>query len=123
LPAPAVGGDVKHLPKHLRPRRRYLAVELRGPPDASLDSRTLQRELWFSAQNLIGDAGSADVDLSVVDFDFRDGEGHAVVRTRRGEDDRSRAVVACLSEVGGTELGVRVRGVSGTVRACKDKFL
>jgi len=112
--------SVKHLPKHLRPRWRYLAVELRGEPGTAVGRTDLQRELWFAAQNLVGDAGSAAVDLSVVDFAFDDGEGHAVVRTRRGETRRARAVVACLDAVDGVELGVRVRGTSGTVRACLD---
>ena len=51
---------VKHLPKYLRPRWRYLAVELESWPDADVDRRSFQRELWFAAQNLLGDAGSAD---------------------------------------------------------------
>ena len=114
---------MKHLPKHLRPRWRYLAVGLSGPESATLDRGTFQRECWFAAQNLVGDAGSAAIDLRVVDFDFQGGDGHAVVRTRRDEVTRSRAVLTCLDEIDGVELGVRIRGVSGTVRACTEKFL
>jgi ribonuclease P/MRP protein subunit POP5 len=114
---------MKHLPKHLRPRWRYLAVGLESWPGAELDRGTLQREVWFAAQNLLGDAGSADADLTVVRFDFADGSGSAIVRARRGEVDRARAVLACLDEVDGHELGVRVRGVSGTVRACEEKYI
>ncbi|ELK49519.1 ribonuclease P protein component 2, partial [Haloferax sp. BAB-2207] len=54
---------MKHLPKHLRPRRRYLAVEVETWPDADLARGPFQRELWYAAQNLYGDAGSADADL------------------------------------------------------------
>jgi len=114
---------VKHLPKHLRPRWRYLAVELDGWPDAEVDRSTFQRELWFAAQNLLGDAGSAELDLSVLRFDFADGWGTAVVRTHREESNRARAVLACLDAVDGHEIGVRVRGVSGTVRACEEKYI
>jgi ribonuclease P/MRP protein subunit POP5 len=32
-------------------------------------------------------------------------------------------VVACRGEVDGAELGVRVRGVRGTVRACEEKYI
>lgn len=112
---------MKHLPKHLRQRWRYLGVELRGPADASLDRGTFQREVWFAAQNLVGDAGSAEVDLSVLRFEFADGSGHAIVRTRRGEEQRGRAVLACIDAVDGADLGIRVRGTSGTVRACAEK--
>ena len=114
---------MKHLPKHLRPRWRYLAVQLEGRPDAELTRGRFQRELWFAAQNLLGDVGSAELDLRVFRFDFADGEGHAVVRTRRDEDGRARAVLACLDVVDGHELGVRVAGASGTVRACEETFL
>ena len=112
---------MKHLPKHLRPRWRYLAVELRGAGELARDP--FQRECWFAAQNLLGDVGSAALDLTVVDFAFGDGEGRAVVRVRRGETDRARAVLACLDAVDGVELGLRVRGVGGTVRACREKYL
>jgi len=114
---------VKHLPKHLRPRYRYLAVELEGGPDAVLDRGAFQRETWFAAQNLLGDAGSAEMDLRVLSFAFDGGDGHAVVRCRRGEEDRARAVLACLDAVDGHDLRVRVTGVSGTVRTCEEKYI
>jgi ribonuclease P/MRP protein subunit POP5 len=114
---------VRHLPKHLRPRWRYLGVVLEGWPDATVNRDGFQRTLWFAAQNLVGDIGSAELDLTVVAFEFVDGDGHAVVRTRRGEADRARAILACVDEVDGQELGVRVAGTSGTVRACEETFL
>ena len=114
---------MKHLPKHLQPRWRYLAVGLETWPDADIDRRSVQREVWFAAQNLLGDPGSADVDLSVVRFEFDDGTGWAIVRARRGEVERARAVLACLDGVDGDEIGLRVRGVSGTVRACEEKYI
>ena len=114
---------VKHLPKHLRPRWRYLAVGLESWPDADVDRRSFQRELWFAAQNLLGDAGSADLDGSVLSFRFESGVGEAVVRARRGEVERLRAVLATVDAVDGRSLGVAVRGVSGTVRACEEKYI
>ena len=114
---------MKHLPKHLRPRWRYLAVGLESWPDADVDRRSFQRELWFAAQNLLGDAGSADLDGSVLSFRFESGVGEAVVRARRGEVERLRAVLATVDAVDGRPLGVAVRGVSGTVRACEEKYI
>ncbi|MFC7175833.1 Rpp14/Pop5 family protein [Halosegnis marinus] len=114
---------MKHLPKHLRQRWRYLAVSLESWPDADLTRGDFQREVWYAAQNLVGDTGSADADLTVFGFRFEDGEGHAVVRVRRDEVERGRAVVACVDGVNGHPLGVRVTGVSGTVRACEEKYI
>jgi ribonuclease P/MRP protein subunit POP5 len=114
---------VKHLPKHLQPRWRYLAVGIETWPEADFGRRAFQRELWFAAQNLLGDAGSAELDLTVLRFDHEDGDGSAIVRVRRGETDRARAVLACIDAVDGVSVGLVVRGVSGTVRACEEKYI
>ena len=114
---------MKHLPKHVRPRWRYLAVELESWAGAEIDRRAFQRALWFSAQNLLGDAGSAELDGSLFGFEFTDGDGTAVVRARRGEVERLRAVLAAIDTVDDNPIGVRVRGVSGTVRACEEKYI
>jgi len=114
---------MKHLPKHLRPRWRYLAVGVEGWPDADVDRGSFQRELWYAGQNLLGDAGSADADLTVLDFEFADGTGETIVRARHGHVTEARAALACLDAVDGDEIAVRVRGVSGTIRACEEKYL
>jgi ribonuclease P/MRP protein subunit POP5 len=114
---------VRHLPKHIQPRWRYLGVEIETWPDASLSRGPFQRELWYAAQNLYGDAGSAAVDLTVLGFTHEGAEGETVVRARRGEVDRARAALACVTSVDGHEVGLRVRGVSGTVRACEERYL
>lgn len=114
---------MKHLPKHLQPRWRYLGVGVESWPDADVDRGSFQRELWYAAQNLLGDPGSADADLTVFDFRFEDGAGETVVRARRGHVDAARAALACVDEVNGHPVGVCVRGVSGTVRACEESYL
>ncbi|XVH30868.1 Rpp14/Pop5 family protein [Haloferacaceae archaeon DSL9] len=114
---------MKHLPKHLRPRWRYLAVGIEGWPGAEIDRGDFQRELWYAAGNLLGDVGSADADLTVFEFAFDDGEGEAVVRVRHGEVEPARAAVSCVTTVGDDPVGVFVRGVSGTVRACEERYL
>jgi len=114
---------VKHLPKHLRPRYRYLAVEFETTPDAAFGRREFQGALWAAGRGLLGDAASAEVSLSVLDVTRSGAEGTAVVRCRRGEVERARAALACLSAVDGTQVRPAVRGVSGTVRACEEKYL
>lgn len=114
---------MKHLPKHLQPRWRYLAVGIESWPDATIDRAGFQRELWYAAGNLLGDPGSAAADLSVFTFRFDDGEGEAIVRVRRGETGAARAAIACIDEIDDSPVGVRVRGISGTVRACSERYL
>jgi len=109
------------LPKHLRPRWRYLGVGIESWPDADLDRGAFQRELWYAAQNLVGDAGSAAAELSVLGFAFEAPAGETVVRARHGHVEPARAALACVDAVDGDPVGLTVRGVSGTVRACEDK--
>mgnify|MGYP002760902284 CR=1 FL=1 len=114
---------MKHLPKHIRPRWRYLAVGIESTPETTIDRGTFQRELWYAAGNLLGDPGSADADLTVYDFEFDGGVGETIIRVRRGETDAARAALACVDEIDGEPVGVVVRGVSGTVRACEERYL
>jgi len=113
---------MKHLPKHLRPKWRYVAVGIEADPDAGFDRGDLQRELWYSAQNLLGDARSADADGTVVRFRAADGDAEAVVRARRGEVEAVRAALACIASVEGAPVAVTIRGVSGTIRAAQEKY-
>ncbi|WP_323677021.1 Rpp14/Pop5 family protein [Halorubellus sp. PRR65] len=114
---------MKHLPKHLRPKWRYVAVALETDPDESFSRGAFQRELWYATQNLLGDAGSADADGTVVRFQFRNGDGSAVVRARRGEVEAIRAALACVESVDDATVAVGIEGVSGTIRACEEKFI
>jgi len=118
-----MGERMKHLPKHLRPRYRYLAVELETWPGATLSRRAFRRALARAARELLGDPGSADADLRVLGFTFDGTTGEAVVRTRHTEVDAARAALACIDAVDGDPVRVRVRGVSGTVRACEEKYM
>ncbi|ELY43920.1 Rpp14/Pop5 family protein [Natronorubrum bangense] len=114
---------MKHLPKHLQPRWRYLAVELEGWPDTSISRRDFQRECWYAAQNLLGDPGSARVDMTVIRFQFTGKTGEAIVRVRRGETEPARAALSCIDEIAGAPVGIFVCGISGTIRAAEENYL
>ncbi|MFB6234133.1 MAG: Rpp14/Pop5 family protein [Halopenitus sp.] len=114
---------MKHLPKHLRPRWRYVAIGIESNPDASFSRGSFQRALWYAAGNLLGDAGSADADLKLLTFEFADGDGEAIVRARHGHVEQARAAIASVSTVDEEPVGIHVRGISGTVRACEERYM
>ena len=113
---------MKHLPKHLRPRYRYLWVRIEAASDADLGRRAFQRAVWTETRGLLGDAGSAAVDPTVARFAFDDGAGMAVVRVRRGEADRGRAALACVATVDREPVGIRITGISGTIDAGEERY-
>lgn len=111
------------LPKHLRPRWRYFGVGIESWPNVTIDRRAFQGALWAAARWLLGDPGSADCDLTVVRFRYEAGGGEAIVRVRREKRTEGRAAIACLDRVDGEPIGLSIRGVSGTVRACNERYL
>ncbi len=92
-------------------------------PDVDLGRRAFQRALWYSAGNLLGDAGSADAGLKLLSFSCSGGSGEAVVRVRRGHVEEARAAIACVGAIEGDPVGIRIRGISGTVRACEERYM
>lgn len=114
---------MKHLPKHLRPRWRYLVVALETWPTVDLDEATVQETLWEAVRSLLGDAASADIAIRLIRFEYTAGNGVAVVRVRRGEVDRARAAIACVDAIEDAPAGLTVEGVSGTIRAAEEKYM
>lgn len=114
---------MKPLPKHLRPRWRYIALEVTTWSDVHISRESFQRELWYSGQNLLGDPGGADAVLSVVHYEFEAGMADVLVKVRREETDRARAAIACVHEVEDIDVGIRVLGISGTMRAAEENYL
>ncbi len=115
---------MKHLPKHLRPRWRYLGVEIESWMGVTIDRSDFQQSLWYAAGNLLGDPGSADADLSVYGFDHdtASGSGAAIIRVRRECVASARAALACVNRIDDVPVGLRVRGTSGTVKACRERY-
>ncbi len=111
------------LPKHLRGRWRYLAVGLRTWSGVPLSRAAFTRALEDAIVTLYGDAGSAAIDARVYAFSVADGYGESVIRVQRGEVERARAAVATVTSVESSPVGLSVRGVSGTVRGCEEKYL
>ncbi len=112
-----------NLPKHLRPRWRYLGLELETAAQDDIERRTFQSALWKAARSLRGDVESARMGLDVIRFECTDGYGTAIIRIHRGTESDARGVIATLDSVDGTPIRATVRGVSGTIRACEENYL
>lgn len=111
------------LPKHLRPRYRYLAVTIESWPTAILDRPAVEDALETAIRSLFGDAGVAAAEPRLLRYTFDRGAGTAVVRTRRDAVEMTRAGVATVATVEGEPVAGCVKGISGTVRACEEKYL
>lgn len=111
------------LPKHLRPRWRYLAVTFETWPGDVPDRGSFAPAVRDAVHTLFGDAGLARIEPRLLGFRTADATGDAVVRTHRGQVEDLRAALARIETVEGKPIGLRVRGTSGTIRACEEKYL
>lgn len=111
------------MPKHLRPRYRYLAVTLEAWPDGAVDRDGFETAVVAAVRSLFGDVGVAGAEPRVIRFAFEDGAGQAIVRSRRDAVETTRAGLAVIDSGERASLAVCVRGISGTIRACEEKYL
>ncbi|MFB6359956.1 MAG: Rpp14/Pop5 family protein, partial [Halobacteriales archaeon] len=96
------------LPKHLRPRYRYLAVRLESWPDLDLHRSAFQRAIEESVRGLYGDPGVAAAQPHTIRFTFSDGRGQAIVRSRRDVVTETRAGLAAVTRINEGPIAVCV---------------
>jgi len=109
---------VKPLPPTLREKRRYVLVRIVPPWTPVADPRTLAAEVQAAAASLWGDAGSAEMQPVVVVCD----QGHAIIRCRRGTEDRLATTLATVRRVGDHPVALRTVATSGTILSLKERI-
>lgn len=95
---------------------RYLAVKVRT--ESPLTRNDLVNALTSEAIALLGDAGAAALDLWIYDVE----ENHFIAGCRTEQVNRTRAAIACLTEISGNRVAPRVTTVSGTIRSARARM-
>ncbi|AKB84812.1 Rpp14/Pop5 family protein [Methanococcoides methylutens] len=108
---------MKILPPTQRTSKRYFAFELIG--GEGVERSDLLREIFSCAGALIGDKGSSECDIRLLDFE----DSKGVVRCIRERVDMTRAVLASVTSINGKPVMVHVLGISGTVHGATNKYL
>lgn len=109
---------MKPRPPTLRQDRRYLLVRV-APASLVPDGKALYLAIAEGVAALYGDDGAAAIDQAVVAIE----SGHAIVRCRRGEEERLVGAVATVTEVDGAAVALHPRAVSGTIRSLRDRLV
>ncbi|MEN6341286.1 MAG: Rpp14/Pop5 family protein [Methanospirillum sp.] len=109
---------MKPRPPTLRQNRRYVLFRV-APALLVPDGKSLYLAIAEAVSALYGDAGAAVIDQAVVAID----RGHAIVRCRRGEEERLIGAVATVSAVNGTACALHPRAVSGTILSLRDRLV
>ncbi len=111
-----------YLPPTLRERRRYLAFELIS--EREIDKRELLKEIRDSVYSLYGDTGASESKMWLIEYsknEDADGgtdrcRGVGILRCAHNKVEEVRAALACIHSASGVRLGIRVIGISGTIK-------
>jgi ribonuclease P/MRP protein subunit POP5 len=101
----------------LRDRRRYLAIEVEA--EGRIRPADLTREVRSAQTSLFGDLGAAKNRLRIISFDGRFG----ILRCSHYRTEECRALLSTVHSVGGIRAAIRVRGISGTIKAATEKYI
>jgi ribonuclease P/MRP protein subunit POP5 len=101
----------------LRDRRRYIAFELEA--EGRVRRGDLIGEIRAAQTSLFGDLGAAENRLRMITFDGRFG----LIRCTHTRTEECRALLATVNLVGGTRAAIRVRGISGSIKAATEKYI
>jgi ribonuclease P/MRP protein subunit POP5 len=105
LPRKPGGVLLKTLPPSLRDRKRYLAIEIIAEYDVSREE--LLREIFAAIGSLLGDIGSSECGLRLLDYDKQKG----ILRCSHMMSEKSRAALATITSIGGQRAIVHVLGI------------
>jgi ribonuclease P/MRP protein subunit POP5 len=104
------------LPPSLRERRRYLVFEVMS--ERELSKKELLREIREAMFSLYGDVGVSESGIRLIGYQNEKGtnRGVGIVRCAHTKVEGVRAAVASIHSVNGARLGIRVIGISGTIK-------
>jgi ribonuclease P/MRP protein subunit POP5 len=110
-----------YIPPSLRERRRYLVFEVIS--EREIERKELLKEIWDCIYSLYGDVGVSESKIWLIQYDKRAGIG--ILRCAHKKVEEVRAALACLHSVNETRtrIGIRVLGISGTIKGARKKFL
>lgn len=100
----------------MRPRRRYLAVQLlmTGTPPSESE---LRAAVWQQLQELYGELGVSRIGFWLIEYHPK--LRVAIFHCHHDQLRPFRAALVSLTKIGRTQLLCHVRGVSGTIRKAR----
>ena len=107
---------MKTLPT-LREKKRYIAFEINS--EKLIFRQELVREISNSIISLFGDIGASQIRPALMSFEGRFG----ILRCAREKTIETRSGLACINNIRGIRVSIRVLGISGTIKGATEKFI
>ncbi len=80
--------------------------------EREIDKKSLLKEIWDSVYSLYGDAGASESRIWLMGYDG----GEGILRCAHDKVEEVRAALACIHSVNEARVGIRVIGISGTIK-------
>jgi len=107
---------MKTLPT-LREKKRYIAFEINS--EKMIIRQELVREIFNSTISLFGDTGASEINPALMSFEGKFG----ILRCTRDKTNKTRVCLACINNIRGICVSIRVLGISGTIKGATEKFI
>lgn len=115
------------LSSSLREKRHYLAIELLA--EAALSPEQAKNALQSAVKDFLGAHEAASAGMQIIELRAQKEKKYGLFAMRgilsvnRKKVLKARAALVLLKEIGGGKALCTVRGVSGTLRKLREKFL
>ena len=110
----------------MRERKHYLAIEIFS--ERELNSKSIGYILEIHVREMLGSTEAAKAGLQVLEISpASDKQGLFTVKGILSVDRKStlkaRAALALIKEIDGIKASCHVKGISGTIKRLREKFL
>ncbi len=115
------------LSSSLREKKHYLALELLA--ESQISTEEARKALFGAIKDFLGSSELAAAGPQIIELkplrEKRYGlfAARGILSVNRKKVIKVRAALSLLSEIGGKKASCTVRGVSGTLRKLREKFL
>ncbi|MCK5063226.1 MAG: ribonuclease P protein component 2 [Candidatus Aenigmarchaeota archaeon] len=112
---------LKRLPPEIRIRERYIVFSIMPKERFSLED--VVKTIWSSLLQLFGEAGTSQFHVWIPSNLYNDKQGIGIIRCSHDHVQDVRAALALVKKIEDTPVLIRTLGVTGTIKAAKEKFL
>lgn len=112
---------LKRLPPDIRIRERYIVFSIMPKEKFSLED--VVKTIWSSLLQLFGEAGTSQFHVWIPSNLYNDKQGIGIIRCSHDHVQDVRAALALVKKIEDTPVLIRTLGVTGTIKAAKEKFL
>lgn len=113
--------EPKRLPPSMRSKARYVVFEIIS--ELPVDFNDFVKALWNSAGELLGDLTASEARVWVVRNLYDQRLQRGVLKCAHDRVEHMRAALALVKAVGENRAIIHVVGVTGTIKAARNKYL